>query len=240
MLVRDSIPTSINFFFKKEKKGIILEDDVLPSKSFYFFCKKALQTYKNNKSILCITGFRFQKNKNKNIYLSKYPHIWGWATWRSSWKKYDVDMKFWPKFKKMKRFKDFNFNKKECNYWTKIFDKTYLKKINTWDFQWLAASWYYNKFCVIPPINLVQNIGFGLDAENTISREKFIKNKNLKIFFNIPKKLERNHINDYYVFLSHFKALSIFEKIIKYIKLFFSDPIFFFIVIYKKLLLNKR
>ena len=36
--VKSSIFTSIDWFFKYSKEGIILEDDIVPSKSFYFFC----------------------------------------------------------------------------------------------------------------------------------------------------------------------------------------------------------
>lgn len=49
LLVKDSIPASIDFFFSKEEQGIILEDDVLPSQYFYFFCQKMLSTYKNKR-----------------------------------------------------------------------------------------------------------------------------------------------------------------------------------------------
>ena len=38
----DSYDQAIKWFFKNEKEGIILEDDTLPSKSFFIFCEKLL------------------------------------------------------------------------------------------------------------------------------------------------------------------------------------------------------
>ena len=35
-----SYKDAINWFFKNENEGIILEDDTLPNKSFFYFCEK--------------------------------------------------------------------------------------------------------------------------------------------------------------------------------------------------------
>ena len=37
---------------------------------------------------------RLKKISNEYFY-SKHFLIWGWATWRHVWKKYDVNMKDW-------------------------------------------------------------------------------------------------------------------------------------------------
>jgi hypothetical protein len=239
MLVKDSIPASINFFFKKEKQGIILEDDVLPSQSFYFFCQKMLKIFKNKKKISCIYGSSFLKKRGKsNIYFSKYTHIWGWATWRSRWKNYDPYIKFWPKFKKSKIFKNLNSNVYEYNYWNNIYDKTYLRKLNTWDYAWQACTWYKNQLSIAPSISLTQNIGYDLNAEHTIRRYKFIKKKTQnKINFYIPKKIIRNIKNDWFDFKYHYRSgyLTAPERTVYYLNNFFKDP-FIFLIKLKKML----
>ena len=78
---------AINWFFKHEEKGIILEEDCLPNNSFYF-CEKMLLRYESNIRVGCITGVNFQGNRKVSKYsnyFSKYNHCWGWATWRESW-----------------------------------------------------------------------------------------------------------------------------------------------------------
>lgn len=239
LLVKDSIPTSINFFFSKEKLGIILEDDCLPSKNFFVFCKKMLLFYEYDKYINSICGSRFIKNKNKSdIYLSKYNHVWGWATWRSRWKKFDPKIKFWPEYKKSKSFEVLNPDKEEFNYWKRVFNKTYEKKINTWDYAWTACSWYNKQLSVIPPVSLIQNIGFGSDATWTVAKNEFVKKKKEnKIYFNILKPIERNIENDRHVFLQLFKGefLGFKLRLIYLIKLFYKEPITFFYKLKRKI-----
>ena len=46
---------AINWFFKNEKEGIILEDDCVARPEFYLYCKKLLKKFKDNKKIFCIS-----------------------------------------------------------------------------------------------------------------------------------------------------------------------------------------
>ena len=44
-----AISDAINWFFQNEELGIILEEDLIPSKSFFQFCDYLLEKYKNEK-----------------------------------------------------------------------------------------------------------------------------------------------------------------------------------------------
>jgi hypothetical protein len=49
-----------------------------------------------------ISGNNFQFGRKRtaySYYFSRYPHIWGWASWRRAWDNYDVDMKMWPEIR---------------------------------------------------------------------------------------------------------------------------------------------
>ena len=43
---------AVTWFFEQEEQGIILEDDCLPSQSFFWFCENLLTRYKKNYDIL--------------------------------------------------------------------------------------------------------------------------------------------------------------------------------------------
>ena len=58
---REAVSRGITWFFKKEKSGIILEDDCLPNLDFFNFCRTNLIRYNYHKKIGCITGNNFQK-----------------------------------------------------------------------------------------------------------------------------------------------------------------------------------
>ena len=91
-----AVSEAISWFFDHEDQGIILEDDCLPSQSFYRFCEELLNIYKNDLRIWHISGDNFQNGiarSEESYYYSKFSHVWGWATWKDRWQHYDVMMK---------------------------------------------------------------------------------------------------------------------------------------------------
>ena len=59
-------------------------------------------------------------------------------------------------------------DKKAVDFWTRIFDAMYEGTgPNTWDYQWVYTCWTRNWVSIVPSRNLIQNIGFGLDATHT-------------------------------------------------------------------------
>src|SRR5262249_20722231 len=85
---RQAVSSAITWFFEQEQEGIILEDDCLPSPSFFPYCAELLARFRNDERIMCITGCNFQQDMKGypySYYFSKYHHVWGWATWRRAW-----------------------------------------------------------------------------------------------------------------------------------------------------------
>lgn len=195
------ISNGIDWFFKHEEQGIILEDDCLPHQDFFQYCQALLNYYRNSNKVLAISGVNFY-NKNKSdyesYYFSKYFHCWGWATWRSSWDLYDREISFWPLWKCSEDWNRRFTDKVEKKYWEKIFDLTYSKQIDTWDYQFLASLWKKNGLTVIPKKNLVTNIGFGNNASHTTDVTHKFSNFPLKEIGKLihPKKIKQNHKRD--------------------------------------------
>ena len=162
--------SAITWFFEREEEGIILEDDCLPAPEFFPFCDDLLARYRDNPDIWCITGDNFQQGIPRgeaSYYFSKYPHVWGWATWRRCWNQYDVNMAFWPTWRNSKHFRRLFPSRSERFHWRYVFDNAYQQHTDTWDFQWIAAVWRHNGLTVTPQNNLVTNIGFGPEATHT-------------------------------------------------------------------------
>ena len=197
-----AVSGAITWFFENEEQGIILEDDCLPSQSFFLFCEELLERYKDDMRVGQITGDNFQngiKRGDGDYYFSVHNHIWGWATWRDRWKEYDVslagmeDVEFlWQVFN----------DTDEKKYWEKIFYKMKNNQIDTWDYQWSFALWNVKMLTITPNINLVKNIGFGVDATHTKLETKFsnLKTSNI-IVSSHPRKVVRNYEADRYIFL---------------------------------------
>ena len=169
-----AVSSAINWFFENEEEGIILEDDCLPNQSFFMFCQELLNYYRSDKRIMHIGGANFQGGIKRGIdsyYFSKYNHIWGWATWKSAWKNYDVSMQNYSPEKTTLLLQSIFDTSREIHYWEKIFSDVFSGKINTWDYQWTFTIWNQNGVAVLPNKNLVSNIGFDTDATHTASKD---------------------------------------------------------------------
>ncbi|MDD3877994.1 MAG: nucleotide-diphospho-sugar transferase [Bacteroidales bacterium] len=219
---RMAVSDAIDWFFKNEEQGIILEDDCLPHLSFFHYCETLLNYYKNNDNIMLISGDNFQngqKRGNSSYYFSRYNHIWGWASWRRAWEFYDVDMKSFP-LSKEKHFLDSVFSKQDVkDYWIQRFEKAFLKEINTWDYQWTYAIFKQNGISILPNVNLISNIGFGNESTHTANVNNRMANlPTYPMAFPLkhPEKIEINEIADNYTFNNIFKP-SMLKKILTYL-----------------------
>ena len=194
-----AVSSAIDWFFKYEETGIILEDDVMPDPSFFQFCEELLERYKNEPQIMIISGDYFAGEKHRpkaSYYFSQYPHIWGWATWRRAWKGYDRLMTKWPQLKLTNFLSQLdNGNKHFMNYWSRIFDMIHDGRLDTWDYQLIFACWVNHSLSIMPSKNLVKNIGFGTEATKTFQKNHWITKLPLQhIEFPLihPENIERN------------------------------------------------
>lgn len=195
--LRKRIVSGLNWVFKNEKQVIILEDDCIADPSFFSYCEKLLNKYKNNKKIMSISGNNFQFGKNQieeSYYFSRYFHSWGWATWKRAWKKYDDDMVDWPKLKKTNWLKKILDSKVAASYWKLIFNKTKNNEFDSWAYRWTYSHFLHNGLSIIPKINLVSNIGHGNKATHTKRKSKTIKHPTQSISFPLkhPVKIIRH------------------------------------------------
>ena len=199
-----AVSSALTWFFKNVEEGIILEDDCLPSPDFFTFCEDLLEKYRNNAKIMHISGANYQFGKkygNASYYFSNYPHIWGWASWRRAWEKYDVNLADLDEFKKNKSIRKIATEPKEQEYWLKRFESVKKGEFDTWDYQWVFACWNNEGVSVSPNYNLVTNIGFGNEATHTIS-ETPIANMLLEKLGTIihPTKILINRKADNFIF----------------------------------------
>ena len=83
--------------FSLADKVIVLEDDVVPSQSFFPFCKEMLDKYENNERISMIAGFNIDEvspDCEDSYFFTSAFSIWGWASWRRVAERWDSDYCF--------------------------------------------------------------------------------------------------------------------------------------------------
>lgn len=160
-----AISNALSWFFENEEQGIILEDDCLPSQSFFYYCEKMLDVYKDDLSIGTISGnLRIYDSIpiDGNLFKSIYFNMWGWATWRRTWQNYEIDF-----FKKEEKIKWPSSSKDVNRYWENVVSLMAREKIDTWDYQLMFQMFKAGSLTIYPKLNLVKNLGFGLDATHT-------------------------------------------------------------------------
>lgn len=165
---------AISWFFSHVDQGIILEDDCLPSPSFFQFCEELLEKYKNDNQVFLISGSNpLQEYKTDTSYIfSKYAGIWGWATWKRAWNNYDFSMSSWSNPDNKQKLKTYFKGNESGDHFIESFEKTYEgKDVTWWDYQWLYCRVINNSIGIVPSKNLIQNIGFGENASHTFDPE---------------------------------------------------------------------
>ena len=165
-----SVYGALDWFFENELYGIILEDDCLPSDSFFLFCKEMLLRYIDDERIYMISGYNrqdvFETSDNNSYFFSNLGGIWGWASWRRAFKKFDWNMKEFDNFIQNDGFTKL-LGKKLGEYRQKQLKPAIDNKIDTWDYKWGFARNLNSALSIVPKKSLIKNIGFGENATHT-------------------------------------------------------------------------
>lgn len=218
-----AVSSAIDWFFSNEEEGIILEDDCLPSPTFFRFCEENLKKYKADKRVWHISGGNFNegwlRNPQESYYFGGiYGSIWGWATWADRWHHYDVKMESYGQYLKGQiTEKDIYDGSEAVADRLKIIKKSFYG-YDTWDFQWVWARWINSGLTINPARNLVKNIGFGEDATHTklIDRKALLNADDMTFPLKHPKFVIRDAKTEKY-FHKHFVKENLIKKLVRYL-----------------------
>ena len=176
------VSSGIDWVFEQVEEAIILEDDCLPDPSFFRFCQDMLAKYRSDERILMISGTNLSHELiyEDDYYFSRYPHIWGWASWRRVWRYYDVEMKDLDSLLSNENFRRSFENKEEFNHWVRNFLSVKSNQVDTWDAQVVFLAFVKAQLTIFPAGNLITNIGFGPEATHTLKPNSWLANIPLK------------------------------------------------------------
>ena len=100
---------AIKWAFSHVEECIVLEDDDVPSQSFFPYCKELLEKYKNDERINMICGMNIcgvSENVSSSYLFSRCSSIWGWASWRRVVDTWEGDYSFLDDEESMALLKD--------------------------------------------------------------------------------------------------------------------------------------
>ncbi|HSV88427.1 MAG TPA: hypothetical protein VLH61_07275 [Bacteroidales bacterium] len=205
-----NVTGAISWVLEKEDRVIIIEDDVVAEPAFFSFAEELLEKYKDDERIAMISSNQYTPIEMEADYLfTKYGHIWGWATWKRVWKKFDVNV---PEIEAVvsSGFKDISFiNNIEYPYFKKYFgfwmEKIKNKTDNAWGPQFFFFRLRNNLLSIAPKVNLASNIGVSSSRTDSVSKrnENYYSAERSFVLTNHTKKVEINNEYD----IHHFKKL---------------------------------
>ncbi len=155
------------WMFETEEMGIVLEDDDVPSQSFFPYCKELLEKYKDDQRINMICGMN-----NLETYDTPYDYVFadvqtitGWASWKriiDEWKE-SVDFVNDPFY--VKKYKDIYQDRINVDKRLDKIRKENDEKIAYYETIMDSNASMNHRLYIIPCKNLISNIGN--DGEST-------------------------------------------------------------------------
>ncbi|MCX7430303.1 MAG: hypothetical protein NTY17_04770 [Planctomycetia bacterium] len=161
------VTTAIHWFFANVPEGIVLEDDVLPCRDFFYFAEKSLDIFRHDPKVGLISGCnqsspfsdtRQTATSSAQCLFSRLAFLWGWATWRRFWCTYRPEITredllalraISPAFPAPVR-----------RYLKTSYGRVRDGRLDSWDYQVQATLLRNRQVAVVPNGNLIRNTGF--------------------------------------------------------------------------------
>lgn len=210
-----SVSRGLDWVFERVGETIVLEDDTVPDSTFFRFTAELLEKYRDDPKVGAVCGSNYDDSKDwpgrASYRFSRYHHSWGWGTWKRAWKFFDRKEELLAEVPSLRRENWLRLSRKEWAYWERCFQRTYARKLDSWDYRWTLSLWKHHMACIIPKVNLVRNIGFDAQATHTVEHDfaKLTMHEIQPMTFplNPPDRSEIAHELDDRVFRNHYEKL---------------------------------
>jgi hypothetical protein len=177
---------------------------LLIGKDFFDFAFNSLHMYEQNDSVWMISGTQLFPNiqKTAESVWTNYPMIWGWGSWSKKWHKMRESILAKKKIPIANRISP------RYLFWLTGANRVLTGKVDTWDLPLAFEFLNQNKFCILPPVNLITNVGNDAVSTNTNheSRGMGMKISSLDLSYanltkpNLPELAKYNHLLESQVF----------------------------------------
>jgi hypothetical protein len=166
---RDRTISGLRWVFEHVDEVIFLEDDTLPDRTFFDFCREMLRRFRDDQRVVTVQALNLYPGRASgySYFFSNLVGGWGRALWRRSWERFDPAMTIWPEVRQSGLLANVFPERSHCRYWQTIMDASYRGRFDSWSYPFLLSCWLQSGLAVVPARNLVRNIGFGADSTHT-------------------------------------------------------------------------
>ncbi len=157
-----SIISGVSEVIGKHQKVIVLEDDLICSKSFIENQNKMLDYFKDHPQIFSTSGYSppisYPKTFNDELYLFPRTSSYGWGTWLDRWESIDWSLDQFNTFIQSKAQRQ-HFNRGGIDLTPMLLHQK-VGKINSWSIRFSYAASMQNRLCVYPKDSMLYHIGY--------------------------------------------------------------------------------
>lgn len=154
-----AVHSAVQWFFGNVSEGIVLEDDCIPSRTFFTYASIMLDKYRDVSNIASIAA----RNEvldfvtNEPIFCTKF-FCWGWASWADRIRHIDVETGY--RRGSLKPLLT-GVGYYEAQHLRGMHSLMLCNQVNSWAYSYDFAFRKQSKVHLIPPVNYVTNIGVG-------------------------------------------------------------------------------
>jgi hypothetical protein len=174
-----SFISGITETFQKYEKAIFLEDDNLLSPFFLDYINMALEKYKSNPKVICITGYSWPLLiRQSKPYFVRGAETWSMATWKRGWAHFNHnahDLMNQLQTCDLKKL----FSREKFAFYGML-QQLVNGEIDSWGVRWWTSAFVNDMYCLYPNNPFCVSIGFGADSVHNVEDSPF---------FRLPKEL---------------------------------------------------
>ena len=161
---RDAVIFAVSSVLKEHESVIVLEDDIVTSPAFLSYMQKALDYYKDRKSVFSISGHshcteHFVKPADYpyDVYASPRLFNWGWGTWRDRWEKADWSFSYYEDL--MKHPWEMEGFLRGGDDLGPMLQDEHDGRSSAWDIQFAFTHFREHAVSIVPCVSYTHNIG---------------------------------------------------------------------------------
>lgn len=190
----NSVIGGVTQTFKSYDKVIVVEDDLYVSRSFLRFMNEMLDKYEKDERIMQVSGYGCKLTRigdyPYDAYINERARSWSWGTWKDRWSTVDWEVSDFKELSASKKLQR-KFNKRGSDLYGML--KGYMEhKNNSWYIRFNYSMYKQKRYSIMPVKSLVRNDGFGDDASNCNSYNRYKVDFEMehKGEFNVPERFE--------------------------------------------------
>jgi len=171
----NSLKTGVTEVLHKSDKIIVLEDDLIVTKSFLKFMNMGLTKYQTEPKVASIHGYCFGFDQPiRDPFFLRGADCLGWATWKDRWESINWDPKvLLNRIENLGQIQDFNLDGSHSYY--SALQGEAKKGFHSWAIFWHASMFSEGRLTLYPGTSLVEYAGADGSGTHVVENSEFWK-----------------------------------------------------------------